>query len=109
MQDSGVSDLNVEIFKTSTSDLFQIHLDINEKGFNSLTNIKLCDSSKLKVIADDKVNVTLKQKFLLGWLENIVGKGENAGNQHFLLKFPSMFSKGFFFRVVKCQDFVVKG
>ena len=28
-------------------------------------------------------------------MENIVGKGENAGNQHFLL-FPTMFSKGLF-------------
>ena len=30
-------------------------------------------------------------------------KGENAGYQHFLL-FPTMFSKGFFSRVVKAQD-----
>ena len=29
--------------------------------------------------------------------ENIVGKGENAGYQHFLL-FPTMFSKAFFFK-----------
>ena len=39
-------------------------------------------------------------------VENIVGKGENAGKQHFLL-FP-VFSKAFFFRVVKSQDCVVK-
>ena len=30
-------------------------------------------------------------------VENIVGKGENAGYQHFLL-FPIMFSKDFFLR-----------
>ena len=30
----------------------------------------------------------------------IVGKGENAGNQHFLL-FPQCFLKGSFFRVIK--------
>ena len=34
-----------------------------------------------------KINVTEKLKFVLGKMENIVGKGENAGNQHFLL-FP---------------------
>ena len=33
--------------------------------------------------------------FVLERVENIVGKGENAGNQHFLL-FRTMFSKGFF-------------
>ena len=38
--------------------------------------------------------------------ENTVGKGENADNQHFLL-FPSVF-KGFFLRVVKSLDCLVK-
>ena len=40
-------------------------------------------------------------------VENIVGKGENAGYQHFLL-FPTMFSKGFLYRVIKICDCVVK-
>ena len=31
-------------------------------------------------------------KYILEKVENIVGKGENAGNQHFLL-FPTMFSE----------------
>ena len=42
--------------------------------------------------ADDKVNVNKKFKFGLGRVENIVGKGENAGHQHFLL-FPQCFQK----------------
>ena len=46
--------------------------------------------TKLKAFADDKINVTEKQKFFSGWLENIVGKGENAGHQHFL-HFPQCF------------------
>ena len=41
------------------------------------------------------------------WVENIVGKGENAGYQHLLL-FPTMFSKGLFFGVVKSLDYVLK-
>ena len=31
------------------------------------------------------MNVTEKLKFVLRWVENIVGKGENADYQHFLL------------------------
>ena len=36
-------------------------------------------------------------------IENIMRKGENAGYQYFLL-FHTMFSKGFFLRVVKSRD-----
>ena len=45
------------------------------------------DWSKLKALADDKINVTEKLKFVFGRVENIMRKGENAGYQHFLL-FP---------------------
>ena len=41
---------------------------------------------------------------VIDWVENIVGKGENAGYQHFLL-FPQCFQKA---KVVKSQDCVVK-
>ena len=54
------------------------------------------DSTKFKAIVDDKKkNVT---KIMISVLdrvdkvENIVGKGENAGYQHFLL-FPQCFQK----------------
>ena len=40
-------------------------------------------------------------------VENNVGKGENAGYQHFLL-FPTMFSKAFCLWVRKTLDCVVK-
>ena len=60
---------------------------------NSLTNDKNLDRSKLKAFADDNLNVNQKLKFALGRVENIVGKGENAGIQHFLL-FPLCFQKG---------------
>ena len=32
-----------------------------------------------------KINVIEKLKFVFGGIENIEGKGENDGNQHFLL------------------------
>ena len=75
--------------------------------FNSLPNNKIIDWSKLKAFADDIINVNKNLKFVLGRIENIVGKGENDGYQHFLL-FPSMFSKVFLLRVLKSGDYVVK-
>ena len=71
---------------------------------NPLPNDEYLDWSKFKVFAVDKTNVTQKQKFFLGLVENIAEKGENPGYQHFLL----MFSKGFFFRIDKSRDCVVK-
>ena len=57
-----------------------------------------------------------KLKFVLGRLENIVGKEENAGYQHFLL-FPKCFQKTSILGSLKvgiggtelCQDRVLKG
>ena len=37
----------------------------------------------------------LKTEFIWGWVENLAGKGENAGYQHFLL-FPQILPKDFF-------------
>ena len=61
---------------------------------------KLWIFSKLKAFGEDKKkNVTQKLKFAMGRVQNIVGKGENAVYQHFLL-FPQCFQKGYFVRVV---------
>ena len=46
----------------------------------------------MKAFADDKINMMQKLEFALGRIENIVGKGENAGYQHFLL-LPQCFQK----------------
>ena len=54
-------------------------------AINSLPKDKILDWSKLKAFADNKINVNEKLKFGLGRIENIVGNGENAGYQHFLL------------------------
>ena len=72
-----------------------ILLNIFLRVRNSLPNKKVLDWSKCKAFADDKMNVTIKFKFVLGWVENIVGKGENAGYQHFLL-FLQCFQKASF-------------
>ena len=54
--------------------------------------MKILYETKLKAIADDEINAIQKMKYISDWVEIIVGKGENAGNQHFLL-FPQCFQK----------------
>ena len=60
--------------------------------FNSLPDNKILDWSKLKAFANDKLKVAKIMKLLLARVENKVGKGENAGYQHFLL-FPQCFQE----------------
>ena len=48
------------------------------------------DWSKFNELAEDKINVTEKLNFVLGQVENIVRKGENADKHHFL-HFPQCF------------------
>ena len=62
--------------------------------------MKILDWSKLKTSANDKIKVTKKLKFGLGRVENTVGKGENAGHQHFLL-FQQCFQKASFSESLK--------
>ena len=62
------------------------------KWLNTLPNDKILDWSKLKTFADEKINVTQYLNFVFGRVENNVGKGENAGYQHFLL-FSQCFQK----------------
>ena len=49
----------------------------------------------MKTLADDKINVPQMMISVFDTVENIVGKGENAGYQHFLL-FPQCFQKAAF-------------
>ena len=81
--------LSVNSFNFRQSKIF------NLIQFNPLPNDKLLDWSKFKAISDKKINVALKQQLCLGWVENIVEKGENAGYQHFLL-FPQCFQRPLF-------------
>ena len=48
---------------------------------------KILDVTILKVFADDRINEAQMMISVFDRVENIVGKGENAGYQHFLL-FP---------------------
>ena len=75
--------------------------------FNTLPNDRILAWSKFKAFADDKINMTKKLTYVMGLVRNIVGKVENATYLAFS-PFPTMFSKAFFFRVVKSRDCLVK-
>ena len=60
----------------------------------------LLDLSKLKKLADDKLKVAHMVIFVSEKKENIEGKRENAGYQHFLL-FPQCFQKASSSRMLK--------
>ena len=59
-------------------------------GNNPFANDKILDWSKFKALADNKINLNQILKFDMGRVENMAGKGENAGFKHFLL-FPKCF------------------
>ena len=58
-------------------------------------NNKFSDWFKLEAFAEGKIYVTEKLTFALRRVENIVGKRENAGYQHFLF-FPQCSQKDSF-------------
>ena len=59
---------------------------------NSCTFLPGDKQSILKTNADDKLNKIKKRNLFLEMIENIVGKVENTGYQHFHL-FPQCFQK----------------
>ena len=74
---------------------------------NALPNNKILDWFKFKAFADGKINVGKTLKTVYGSVENIVGKRENAGYQHFLL-FQQCFQKSFLLGFVKSRVCVLK-
>ena len=68
-----------------------------------LPNDKILDWFKLRAFAEDKISMSEKLKFVLGRIENIVGKGENAGYHHFLL-FSQCFQNLSYLRAIKTWD-----
>ena len=62
---------------------------------HSLPDDKMLDWSKLKAFADDVLNLAEMMVIIHKSLENLVGKGENAGYQHFP-HFPRGFQRAFY-------------
>ena len=67
-----------------------------KKFLTKQQNFRLIQTEKK--IADNKIN--LNENFVLGRIENIVRKGENAGYQHFLLS-PECFPKPYVLGLLK--------
>ena len=80
----------------------------NLRFLHPLPNNKILDQFKFEAHVEDNINVTQNLNFVLGKVENILGKGENAGYQHFLL-FPKCFQKAAFSRVDKNRGCALKG
>ena len=76
------------------------------KYLNLYQKDKILEWSKLKAFLDDKINVTEKMKFVLVGVENISRKEKMLVTSIF--SFPTMFSEGFLYKVVKSRDCVVK-
>ena len=68
-----------------------------------LPNEKILALTKLKAFSDDKFNFAKTIMSGFNMVENIVGKGENAGKPAFS-SFPTMFSKDFFIKVIKSRE-----
>ena len=80
---------------------------LNAYLINSLPNDNFLDWTKFKAFADDKSNVAKNLIFLFDRVENIVGKGENAGYQHFLL-FSQCFQRPSFSRLrLFCEGLII--
>ena len=75
---------------------------------NSLPDDKNVDLSKLKVFADDKLNVTQKAKICFGKDRKYCGKSRKSCLPAFS-PYPTIFSTDFFLMVIKNHDCVLKG
>ena len=62
----------------------------------SLPHNIILDWSKLKAFADNNLKVAAMMIYAFDMVENIMGKGGNAGYQHSLI-FPQYFQSCFFF------------
>ena len=85
-------------FENNTYMTWSNNLYGNKQKKNTMLNLlpddKIWGLPKLEAFADDKWNVTSNMKAAFHRIENIVGKEENAGYQHFLL-FPQCFQNVF--------------
>ena len=103
-----MSSARPSVFSLDPSNNLSLGKELNLKlDFNSLPSDKIFAVPKVKLFADTKLNVANMMIPVFVGIENFMGKGENAFYQIFPP--PTMFSKGFFHRVVKSRDCVVKG
>ena len=85
-----------------------LELSARDIHSNTLLNSIILDCIKLKAFSDAILKGAKNTMSFFYRIENIVGKREYSGNQNYFFHFPTMFSKGFFHKIVKSQDCVLK-
>ena len=78
---TGCSDVDEILLKAALNTIQSIIQSIKSFIPFSLLNDKISDLPKMKAFTGNKI--TLTQKLFFESVENITGKGENAGYQHF--------------------------
>ena len=94
-----------EKLQVTISSFFHNVFDLAE--FNPSSNDKILNWTKLKTFVDNKLDVARITISLYDVVENIVGKGENAGESIFSFS-HYVFKRFFFFRFIQSRDSVVK-
>ena len=75
--------------------VFSLHIFTSLFAIKPLPKDNFFEWIKLKALAEDNLDITEIVIYVFNRVENILGKGENAGYQHFLF-FLTMFSKDIF-------------
>ena len=102
-----VSNWTCLLMKTAVSVWLFYPITNNSVLFYSLPYYKISDWSKLRAFADDKINVNQKLKFVFGKSRKHRGKRRKCWLPAFS-PFPTMFSKDFFFKVVRIRKLCSK-
>ena len=84
-----------------------VTIELPPNDFFNSTKGQVQDKSKVKALADDKINVIEKLKFVLGRVKKHGGKRRKCWWPAFSPS-PTMFSKGFLHRVIRSHDSVVE-
>ena len=88
---------------------FTVKIEQQVLGLKCRTMLNLYHPVTFRLVHIGKpvTNMAKTLEFVIERVENILGKGQNAGYHHFLL-FPKMFSKALFLGLVKTGDSVIK-
>ena len=78
------------------------------KGYNSLPNDKILDSSTLREFAENNSKLDKNGGEFPKWVENNAGKRRNCLLQA-ISPFPTLFSKDWYCRYIKTRAYLGKG
>ena len=113
----GFADENFNFYENGRKVSKRVENTVGKEKLLVMSNFSFSHSGFKRLVSQGRQKVSLcgnglnlaemiEQVFKTG--EKNVGKGENAGHQHFF-PFSTMFPKAFFFKFVKSQDCVEEG